>query len=112
MDGKSHGHKVTAYRLTRAIAERRIRSIAADTGMVKWAFHALDRMIERGIFDDDVLAVLRRGTISGDPESTPRGEWKCKMVRQIRGSREVGVITIILKSGCLFVKTVEWEDLA
>lgn len=102
--------KVTAYRLTAHVAEQRIRALALDSGLILWGSHASDRMEERGIFDVDVLAVLRKGTISGVPERTPRGEWKCKMVRQIRGSREVGVVTIILLSGCLFIKTVEWED--
>jgi hypothetical protein len=49
--------------------------------------------------------------ISGEPEATPREEWKCKMVLRLRGAREAGVVVIILKRGGLFVKTVEWEDL-
>jgi hypothetical protein len=103
--------RITPYRLTAAVARKRIHAIAVDTGKIKWSFHALGRMEERGIFDVDVLAVLRTGTVAGSPELTPLGEWRCKMVRQIRGSREAGVITLILKSGCLFIKTVEWEDL-
>jgi len=54
---------------------------------------------------------LRGGSITEQPEETPKGEWKCKMVYPIRGAREVGVVTIILKSDRLFIKTVEWEDL-
>lgn len=83
--------KVTAYRLTVSIAEQRVRKLAAHI---------------------DVLRALRSGTVSGEPEMTPRGEWKVKMVRQIRGAREVGVVTIILRSERLFIKTVEWEDLS
>ena len=112
MDRDSSQRKITNYRLTAAIAERRIRAIAANSDHISWAVHALERMDEREIFDDDVLSVLRLGGIFGDPEETLRGEWKCKMIRQVRGSREVGVVTIILKTGFLFVKTVEWEDLS
>lgn len=39
------------------------------------------------------------------------GELKVKLVRQMRGQREVGVVVITLKSKYLLVKTVEWEDL-
>jgi hypothetical protein len=112
MDRRSARQNVTQYRLTAAIAEARIRAIAQDSDNISWALHALERMDEREIFDDDVLSTLRLGMISGDPERTQKGEWKCKMIRQVRGSREVGVVTIILKSGFLFVKTVEWEDLS
>lgn len=39
------------------------------------------------------------------------GEWKCKIVAKIKGNREVGVVTIVMRVGRLFIKTVEWEDL-
>jgi len=112
MDRRSVRQNVTEYRLTASIAEARIKAIAQNSDKISWALHALERMDQREIFDDDVLAALRTGMISGDPEKTPKGEWKCKMVRQVRGSREIGVVTIILKPGSLFIKTVEWEDLS
>ena len=92
------------------MAERRIRAIAADSGKVILGDHAVERMAERDIFDFDVLRILRDGSIRGDPERTPRGEWKCKMVMRLRGGRDAGVVTIILRDDRLFVKTVEWED--
>ena len=105
------GRKVTRYRLTPAIAEKRIKQAAAVSDNIKWSKHALERMELREIFDVDVLRILRDGMISGEPEETPtEGEWKCKMVRRLRGAREAGVVAIILTSNCLFVKTVEWED--
>lgn len=112
MDESAH-RKVTRYRLTAAIAEKRIKLIAAVSDNIRWAVHALQRMEEREILDVDVLRILRDGMISGEPEETPRGgEWKCKMVRKLRGSREAGVVAIILRgSEFLLVKTVEWEDL-
>jgi len=93
------------------VAQRRIREAAADSDNVIFGEHALERMEERGIYDVAVLEILRLGTIDGNPEITERKEWKCKMVKRIRGAREAGVITIILHNGRLFIKTVEWEDL-
>lgn len=58
-----------------------------------------------------LLKVLRSGTVEEGPSETEFGELKVKMVLRIRGSREAGVITIILEGHRLFVKTVEWEDL-
>jgi hypothetical protein len=67
-------------------------------------------MEERGITDAQVYEVLRKGHVVEPPDSTKFGEWKCKIESQLRGGREIGVITIILKTGRLFLKTVEWED--
>jgi predicted sugar kinase len=111
MDETSPAQRVIRYRLTAAIAEQRIREFAAVSDNIKWSAHALMRMDEREIFDNDVLRILRRGMIGGDPEETPQGEWKCKMALRLRGTREAGVVVIILKRGGLLVKTVEWEDL-
>ena len=89
-----------------------IRKAASDSRNVSFGSHALDRMEERGITTLDALRVLKSGDISGDVEAGKnQGEWKCKVVAPIRGSREVGVISIIMRSGRLFIKTVEWEDL-
>ena len=87
-----------------------IRVTAADSRNVKFGDHALDRMEEREITTLDALRVLRTGHISG--EITPgrsAGEWKCKIIAKRKGSREVGVVTVALRTGGLFVKTVEWE---
>lgn len=111
MDPIAPRQNVAGYRLTPTIAEKRIKKLAETTGLIRWSVHALERMIEREIFDVDVLRVLRFGTINGNPEPTGRnGEWKCKMVRNVRGSREIGVVLVIFKTDGLFIKTVEWED--
>jgi len=111
MDDLPPEQSVARYRLTPAIAERRIKKLAENSENLKWSLHALERMELREIFDADVLRILRRGMISGDPEETPKGEWKCKMILRLRGSREAGTVVIILKKGGLLIKTVEWEDL-
>lgn len=112
MAEQKRDREVAPFRLTTTVAEKRVRSLANSTGNIQWGDHALDRMEEREIFDADVVRVLREGFCKGEPEQTPRGEWKCKMVKNVRGSREVGVIVVMTKAGRLFVKTVEWEDLA
>lgn len=102
---------VKLYPANPANVERLVRSMATNSKNIRWSTHALKRMDEREILDVDVLRVLRTGTLAGKPEVTERGEWKCKLTRNIRGSRDVGVVTIILKESKLLVKTAEWEDL-
>jgi hypothetical protein len=86
--------------------------MAAKSENVSFGKHARERMEERGITDREAIRVLRTGELRGDIETgTKRGEWKCKFVAPIKGSREIGVITIVLVNSRLFVKTVEWEDL-
>jgi len=88
-----------------------IRFLAQDTERIVFGDHAQERMSERGITDGDVYSVLRCGepkeTIS--PGINP-GEWKCKVVANIRGSRHIGTVIIVILNELLFVKTVEWED--
>ncbi len=89
-----------------------IRGTAKDSRHVYFGNHALSRMEERGITTLDALRVLRSGEIEGEIEAGQNfGEWKCKVVAKIKGSREVGVITVVMLTGRLFIKTVEWEDL-
>lgn len=66
----------------------------------------------RDITDRMMFDVLRTGFLTGliEPGAHP-GEWKAKMCKQIKGQREVGVVTIVINMQRLFVKTVEWEDL-
>ncbi len=107
---RSVSSAVTNFRLTSGEATRRIHETAKRTDNVFFGDHALERMEERGITDAQVYEVLRKGRVSEPPALTKLGEWKCKIVNELRGGRQVGVVTIILKSGKLFIKTVEWED--
>lgn len=68
-------------------------------------------MLDRGITTTDVLRVLRTGYVDGDPTETERGDWKCKITKNVRGSRDVGVVTVIWRAARLILVTAEWEDL-
>lgn len=97
--------------------ERTIRELAKNSSNVRWRAvshetHAESRMEWRDITDRMMFEVLRTGYLKGDvePGRCP-GEWKAKMVKQMKGKREVGVVTIVIRNQRLFIKTVEWEDL-
>lgn len=88
-----------------------IKKLAAKSDNVSFSEHCYERMEERGITTLDALRVLRNGEIEGEIEpGNGSGEWKCKIVERRRGSRDIGVATLVMKERRLFVKTVEWED--
>jgi hypothetical protein len=102
--------RVIQLRLERETLTERIRELARK-GAVSFSDHAFDRMDERGISDVQVQRVLQSGEIRGDIEpGRNAGEWKCKVVDQVKGMREIGVATLIIRNAKLFIKTVEWED--
>jgi hypothetical protein len=88
-----------------------VHRLAADTRNIAWSTHALQRMTERDITDRVAVDVLRTGWLQGGvaPGDKP-GEWKVKMVKMVRGRREVGVVVITIREERLLVKTAEWED--
>jgi hypothetical protein len=66
----------------------------------------------RSITRLDVIRVLTRGHIDGEiVPGNNAGEWKCKVVANVKGSRDIGVATLIIGQDRILVKTVEWEDL-
>ena len=90
----------------------RIRALAQDSKNVGFYDHAEARMDQRGFTDLDALRILRTGYLSGSiVPGRNQGEWKCKIVAPIKGRREAGVVTILIRDRKLRVKTVEWEDL-
>lgn len=90
-----------------------VREIAGADRYVYLSAHARLRMEERGISRLDVVRVLQRGHVCGEIKPGQKaGELKCKIVARLKGSREIGVITIVVEEKKLFVKTVEWEDLS
>jgi hypothetical protein len=93
-----------------------VRELAKDSKNVRWRSvhydtHAEGRMDWRDITDVMMFDVLRTGYLRGEiePGRNP-GEWKGKMCKQMKGRRDVGVVTILVNRQRLFIKTVEWED--
>lgn len=90
-----------------------IRSLVAAVDIVLLD-HAEERMIERDIDIMDVLKVLKTGDVVGPIEpGISEHEWKCKVTASPRypeSVREIGVVTIVVRSSRLLIKTVEWED--
>ena len=82
-----------------------------EPSRVTVTLHAEDRMLERGFSNRDLFNILETGQVVGKPTLTERGEWKCKVVKRLRGSREAGAVTLIAKGDRLIVVTMEWEDL-
>jgi hypothetical protein len=88
-----------------------IRQLAAASENVFFSPHARSQMERRGITDVEAIRVLQIGEIDGLPWREPEiGGRACKVVFQPRGSRTIGVVTVILEAQGLLVKTVEWED--
>jgi hypothetical protein len=110
-------NNVATLRPRPSALEALVRKLAQDSANVRWRSqsyetHAESRMLWRDITDKMMFEVLRTGFIKGEIEpGRDPGEWKVKMCKQMKGQREVGVVTVVINSQRLFVKTVEWEDL-
>jgi hypothetical protein len=85
--------------------------MAEQTELITFSEHAQDRMFERDISDLDVYRVLSRGAIKGPIRAgrKPR-EWVCKVAWRLRGSRDIGVVVVVIREERLWINTVEWED--
>lgn len=106
------GKRVVQFRPSEQQILDMVRSAARDSKNVKFGNHAFDRMEERGITTLDAIRVLQSGGIKGEIEPGKNaGEWKCKIAKLMKGNRDIGVVTLVMSNGRLFVKTVEWEDL-
>ena len=103
---------VLPLRLRTDHALKQVRQLAAYSSNIDWSVHTLQRMHERDITDSMVVQVLREGDVQGDVIAGKHpGEWKVKIVKAIRGRREIGVVALIMRRSRLFIKTVEWEDM-
>ena len=102
--------KVLQFRLRPEKAEQIIRETALDTSKVILGDHTRERIEERGISDIEIYRLLQTGHVFEDPVRTEQNEWKCKVIKKLKGTRDAGAVTIILHDGMLFVKTIEWED--
>src|SRR5581483_6099426 len=75
-----------------------IRFLAPHSEKVVFSVHAQERLIERDIPDAEVFRALRHGYIKGDIRPGKNdGEWVCKAAYRVRGSREIGVATVVIR---------------
>lgn len=77
--------------------------------------HANERMSEReemGCLNSvDMFRILETGSVMSKPEKVRNG-WKVVLQKRMPGSRDAGVVTVIVPppSDDLIVVTVEWMD--
>lgn len=96
--------------------QKLVNQLAQDSSKVRWRAqsyetHAEGRLELRDITDKMMFEVLRTGYVKGPVELGKNpGEIKVKMCKKMKGLRDVGVVTIVVNSERLFIKTVEWED--
>ncbi|MEN9895674.1 MAG: hypothetical protein RIR97_1526 [Pseudomonadota bacterium] len=91
--------------------ELKIRQIARDSNNIKFTFHARERMAERDIPIRVALSVIREGAVSGKiVAGHAPGEWKAKIVRHVKGRRDIGAVVLLISNDRIVVKTLEWED--
>jgi len=94
-------------------AEREIRRrlAIADPFVSQHAFDRLNEREEQGTLNDvDMMKILRTGSVCKPPVREVHG-WKVIMEKRMPGTREAGVVTLIVHPGDdLEVWTVEWMD--
>jgi hypothetical protein len=111
MKGIGRSIAVAQFRLTAAMARKRGRELAADTGNLIWTDHMQERMAQRGIDAGAVLRILRHGDVEEDPEEAKKpGDWKIKLTRIMASGRTAGIVTVLIENSRLVLVTAEWED--
>jgi hypothetical protein len=71
--------------LSRAVAERRIREIAADTAALDFPWSAAKQMAAAEITMRQVIETLRTGAVVENPVKSERGDWICVLRKRIGG---------------------------
>ncbi len=92
-----------------------IRSLAKER-QVFFSKHAFERQEERSCINEitqaDVFRVLELGSMEGVPiQGAKKNEWKATIVFRPKGSRGIGVATVLVDNlQKLLVTTVMWRD--
>jgi len=85
-----------------------VREIQADSFNVHKSQHAIERMIERDVSDQELFLCLRDGQIEEDPKQNENFEWE-SVLNCFSAGRNISVPTIITEHGnkkIIFIKTV------
>jgi hypothetical protein len=87
--------------------QRHIRAVAADTSSIVLLPHAKQRMRLRKVNINEVIEVLRRGSLIRTPEPNPaKGSLECRMQRYLTGGECAVVVAICDEQPDLLVVTV------
>ncbi len=100
-------------RLRAGEAERviRERAKASSNVIIHENAHAALRARERDIPEPEVRRILLTGTVIKSPLRNEHGDWEAIIQRRIKGARDAGVVTIIVRRDeTLIVKTIMWMD--
>jgi hypothetical protein len=93
-------------RLSKADAVRALRR-CVEEGFIQFLPHSLARCLERGIDTQDVLNVLKRGMIFGEPElDVRRNQWRYKVEGHSSETEELVVIVAFTDENTTVVVTV------
>jgi hypothetical protein len=89
-----------------------INKLAYDSGNIFLKKHARKRMQERDFIFDEVLQILREGTINKEPEyDNKKGSWKYKVeFYKFNNNRDAACVVSLDKKKKVFVITVMWLD--
>jgi len=80
------GSKVAPIGLLKSRAKQLIRKAAENTDRIGWSDHALKRMRQRRVSASQILKVLRKGKMIGNPNlDNDTGHWKSKLEHYTAG---------------------------
>ncbi len=92
-------------------AERIIRERAKNTNNVTIIGHPEERSVERDILPPDIYRILQEGFVFAEPVKNEHGDWEAVIQKRMKGTRDAGAATIIVRDdNSLIVKTVMWMD--
>lgn len=113
MTDETNRANLRAFSPDRAAFQTRVRDLAAEScNVLQKSGHARDRQEERGIYDWMLFDVLRTGFLEGPIVAGENpGEWKFEMTKRVKGKREVGVVSVLMRETKIFVVTAMWKDM-
>jgi hypothetical protein len=86
--------EVVPLQMTKPVAQRRIRELAADTANVIEGPEIKSRMLKRRITWQEIINVLQMGLITEGPYLDIKGCWRCNLQRFGAGRNLTVVVAI------------------
>jgi invasion protein IalB len=101
-------HTVIPFRLTKAKALARVRTIASTPANVAITRHAEKRMSERGISEEQVHRCLRKGALAEAPVMDELNQWKLVLDHYTAGNHLSCIAAVDATKPCAIVITAFW----